>query len=211
MAIYLNGAPNPQAVLFNGAPMDTVWASVDGGHSTYQVWGVKDQFPSTIGTMTGSKGSGLDIWVRDSTLVRSWVEQWTDGTLHAYGKYSCDVSLDVTYPTNEFVGAAYGGTANINWQPSTVRGALSLSGFPSGYSFNSITPSNIVNLDFKKTVEGSHSVIDRIINVDCTITIVPNIFTIAGDSGITGNYYLFTAVGGFIYQSAATLLIEKRL
>ena len=214
MPIYLNGGSNPQAVFFNGTALTSVWANVGG--SSAEVWNVNSFVPSTIGTMTGSKGSGLKVWIRDSTLTRAWTEAYRnpDGTItsvHRYAEYSCDITLDVDYPSYEFAGRISDSTS-FWFTPSTTTGRISISGLPSGYSFVSLTTTDTLNIDFYKSIDGSQT-IDRRIGVDCSFTTNSSIFTATGDTGITTSdyYYLYTATSGFVYQDSAVLRIEKTL
>lgn len=210
MPIYLNGGSNPQAVFFNGTALTSVWANVGG--SSAEVWNVNSFVPSTIGTMTGSKGSGLQLWIRDSTLTRAWTELWiSDGSIHRYAEYSCDITLDVDYPSYELAGRIAESTS-FWFTPSTTVGRLSLSGMPSGYTFISLTTTDTMNIDFYKSVDGGQA-IDRRIGVDCSFTTNSSIFTAIGDTGITTSdyYYLYTATSGFVYQDSAVLRIEKTL
>lgn len=210
MAIYLNGGANPQSVTFNGVSLNSVWASTDGGITTRQVWGQSSTVPRTIGQMTGTKGSGLQVWIRDSTLVRAWRELWTsDQSLHLFAEYACDITLEVDYPAREFVGGAYGDLTDIQYAPSTTSGTTSITGLPSGYTFNSLTPSYVKNLDFYKTVSHQDMTIDTTLHIDCNLSLSTGYMFILGDTGLPGNYYLFTATSGFIYQNSAVLRIEK--
>ena len=215
MAIYLNGGSNPQRVTFNGTSLDSVWASVDDGATTTQVWGVSDTMPRNIGQVTGSKGSGLDLWIRDSTLTRAWQEIWAyDSSYHVFGEYSCDVTIEVDYTSRDFVARIDSSSTDFQFVPSTTAGSsVTLSGLPSGYKFSNLAASNTMNLDFYKTVDGSSSTIDSRIGVDMHINLNPTMFMTYGSTGITTSdyYYLYTANSGFIYQGPAVLRIEKIL
>ena len=214
MPIYLNGGSNPQAVFYNGTALTSVWANVGG--SSAEVWNVNSTVPSTIGQITGSKGTGLQVWIRDSTLTRAWTEarRNPDGTItsiHRYAEYSCNITLEVHYSSQEFVARISDDTSFL-YTPSTTVGSISVSGLPSGFSFSNLATSTTQNIDFYKSVDGSQT-IDRRIGVDCRFTTNPSIFYVMGDTGVTTSsyYYLYTATSGFIYQNSAVLRIEKTL
>lgn len=218
MPIYLNGGPNPQAVSFNGRQLDSVYARV--GSASALVWetGSAPLFPSTLQQLRVGVASGVDMYVRDSTFVRS--EGLYNPTTHQmwiFGYYSCDISLDLSWPRYELVGAAY--SPPIDWRPSTCNGSLSVSGLPSGYMFSQVEKSQMMNLDFLQTQEGHYDIGYATIrtNADCEIYVINPSYSSASSAraGLivhadAGNHALYTPSTGLITQGSATLVIIKQ-